>query len=240
MGMTEQKDILQSILMREIKEFMGRTAEKNRIRLQGGNNEGFTLVELVVVLVIIALLAAILVPAMLGYIDQARKEKEAANAKALMNAVQVKMNSLYDQGIMPNVDHTNAGDQSVAGGFSWKTEWSKEVLYRAGTDEKPYICGFMCGDLCSKHADSCLNHGLKELKKGYRVYLFFYMQSEESEPIFYYNDEWTYIPPDLKNYESKDEDPPGKYSAWYVPNGCEGIHGNAGVTFDIAYNAASQ
>ena len=34
------------------------------------NDKGFTLVELIVVLVILALLAAILVPALLGYIDQ--------------------------------------------------------------------------------------------------------------------------------------------------------------------------
>ena len=36
------------------------------------NNKGFTLVELIVVLVILAILAAILVPALLGYIDKAR------------------------------------------------------------------------------------------------------------------------------------------------------------------------
>lgn len=34
---------------------------------------GFTLVELIVVLVILALLAALLVPALTGYIDKARK-----------------------------------------------------------------------------------------------------------------------------------------------------------------------
>lgn len=39
------------------------------------NNNGFTLVELIVVLVILAILAAILVPALLGYIDKAKQQK---------------------------------------------------------------------------------------------------------------------------------------------------------------------
>ena len=39
---------------------------------------GFTLVELIVVLVILALLAALLVPALTGYIDKARKSQVIA------------------------------------------------------------------------------------------------------------------------------------------------------------------
>ena len=60
------------------------------------NNKGFTLVELIVVLIILALLAAILAPALLGYIDRAKREKETANAKALLNSVQNKLSALYD------------------------------------------------------------------------------------------------------------------------------------------------
>ena len=43
---------------------MGRIKEKNH---------GFTLVELIVVIVILAILAAILVPQLLGYIDKAKQ-----------------------------------------------------------------------------------------------------------------------------------------------------------------------
>ena len=50
-------------------------------------NRGFTLVELIVVLVILAILAAILVPALLGWVDKANSQKDIEKAKAAMTAI---------------------------------------------------------------------------------------------------------------------------------------------------------
>lgn len=64
----------------------------------GENNKGFTLVELIVVLVILAILAAILVPALLGYIDRAKSSQDILNARNLYTAAQTVASEFYAQG----------------------------------------------------------------------------------------------------------------------------------------------
>lgn len=59
------------------------------------NDKGFTLVELIVVLVILAILAAILVPALLGYIDRARGSQLLLNGKSILTAAQAECSNLY-------------------------------------------------------------------------------------------------------------------------------------------------
>ena len=62
------------------------------------NNKGFTLVELIVVLVILAILAAILVPTLMGYIDKARSEKDFGTAQAIRVATQSMIAEMYGKG----------------------------------------------------------------------------------------------------------------------------------------------
>ncbi len=59
------------------------------------DDKGFTLVELIVVLVILAILAAILVPALLGYIDRARDADLIVNGKNLLNGIQAEVSTVY-------------------------------------------------------------------------------------------------------------------------------------------------
>lgn len=55
--------------------------------MKNSNKKGFTLVELVVVIAIIGVLAAILVPSMMGYVKKARMKTANGNAKTAYNAI---------------------------------------------------------------------------------------------------------------------------------------------------------
>ncbi len=213
--------------------------------------KGFTLVELIVVMVILAILAAILVPACLGFIDAAHRKEELAHAKALCAAVQSKLSTLYDQGIMPNVDFNNYGNQSTtSGGFSWKKDWTSDVIYSSGIEKKPYVCGFACGNLSvrSDYQDMVTYYqkGISALKKGYTVYVFFYMEEADSDPIFCIDGTWGDEPPVIvdtnhqrnKYVRVKSEEEPVYLSAWYVLCGCEGPQFNANVSYSYAENAS--
>ena len=60
--------------------------------------KGFTLVEVIVVLVIIAILAALLVPSLTGYIDKARKQAVVIETRQVLMAAQTTATEFYGAG----------------------------------------------------------------------------------------------------------------------------------------------
>lgn len=51
------------------------------------NKKGFTLIELIVVIAILAILAAILIPSLTNYLARAKYAKEQSNARSIYTAV---------------------------------------------------------------------------------------------------------------------------------------------------------
>ncbi|MEG0292331.1 MAG: prepilin-type N-terminal cleavage/methylation domain-containing protein [Anaerovoracaceae bacterium] len=67
--------------------------EKNKKAIR--NKKGFTLVEVIVVLVILAILAAILIPSMVGYINKAEKKSVVVEARSALLATQTVASEAY-------------------------------------------------------------------------------------------------------------------------------------------------
>lgn len=59
--------------------------------------KGFTLVEVIIVLVIIAILAAVLIPSLAGYIDKANQKVAVANARNFTMAAQTVFSEAYGE-----------------------------------------------------------------------------------------------------------------------------------------------
>ena len=73
------------------------------------NNKGFSLVELIVVIAIMAVLMVVLAPAMLRYVEKSRVQKDESAVSEVINAVNIAL-SVEDIN-----EDTNANDTIVVG-----------------------------------------------------------------------------------------------------------------------------
>ena len=64
-------------------------------KFKDNKKKGFTLVELIVVLVILAILAALLIPALTGYIDKAKRKSIVAETRQTVMAAQTLVDEAY-------------------------------------------------------------------------------------------------------------------------------------------------
>lgn len=76
--------------------------------------KGFTLVEMIVVLVIIAILAAITIPALLKYIDKAKDKQIIINARTAYLAAETAASEAYAADVSPAAITFNQGGGTSA------------------------------------------------------------------------------------------------------------------------------
>lgn len=79
--------------------------------------KGFTLVEVIIVLVIIAILAAVLIPSLTGYIDKANEKAAITKARNFVMAAQTLASEAYGEGKVATLDD-DGGAKFIAATFA--------------------------------------------------------------------------------------------------------------------------
>lgn len=69
--------------------------------------KGFTLVEIIVVLVIIAIMAAFAIPAYTGYVDKAKQSEILAEGRTVLIAAQTVGQEAYAKGTLTSITETD-------------------------------------------------------------------------------------------------------------------------------------
>ena len=82
------------------------------------NEDGFTLVEMIAVLIIIAVLAAVAVPSMTGFIERAKRDRYIAEARLVCTALQqyltemeIENGVISDKQVIEDVARYDIGDK---------------------------------------------------------------------------------------------------------------------------------
>lgn len=156
------------------------------------DNKGFTLVEFIVVMVILAIMAAIIVPLALSHIDDARKQQEIQNAQSYMKAIQTELMNSYKDFITGDASSEVFGTDNIFNNSTEdmdlrKTKFAENILNKTDI-EKPYVLIFYTKGYNKEDINTEGIYGQLD------VYSIVYWATKDSFPLFYNfdNNSWDY------------------------------------------------
>lgn len=100
------------------------------------NKKGFTLVEIIVVLVILAILTAIAVPAVLGYINDAKDSKYVQEARSIYIVVQTEEAKVRAEANNKDLVLTQDQYDTIAGTAATKTGLTSVAITKPDSNGK--------------------------------------------------------------------------------------------------------
>ncbi len=150
-------------------------------RIIKNRNSGFTLVELIIVLVILAILAALLVPSLLGFLDSARKRQDVVNAEALMRSIQAELSEEYGKSVSRFSSMSTDADIFMYGSDEYKG-FIDRVYSKSGVEKDPFLVIFYTykvdgADYATASAE--------QKHKAFTCVSMVYWREKDSDPIYY-------------------------------------------------------
>lgn len=103
--------------------------------MRKSNQKGFTLVELIIVIAIIGVLAAILIPTMMNYVKKSRLRTANSNAKLAYTTVNAQVSDLMADG-KKVADYDEAGEEVATYSSAGSTDEIKKAIYEGLKDNE--------------------------------------------------------------------------------------------------------
>ena len=170
-------------------------------KINNHDNRGFSLVELIIVLVILAILAAILVPSLIRYIDEAKNSQDMLDTKNLIVAAQSELSHLYGESSSTSSNKHSVltetyyeSNDTQYNCFCKDSDFAKNILDKVGVSPALFVIGVGQYDVYVKGARKGIPSNppvITNPRDAYTVYFAAYKRDKDSKTLFYDGEKWT-------------------------------------------------